>query len=224
MKCDFIKSKSIKDKLYYNKTQMIDIKIDYPYIPQPHAGYNVPFNMYYRQKAHQNYRYASSKLFHAAIKQYNTSRAQGFPFHSYEFVEVFEPTYCKEPYVSLYREIYEFTGGAHGNTTRYGSTWDLKRNKQLSLADLFKKGWDYKYFMLQFIQGEAKRRKITGQADYFDNLTENLTKYFDEKNYYLTEKGIAIFYPLYTIAPYSNGIQVFVIPYPLFGDNLKYCF
>ncbi|NMA64867.1 MAG: DUF3298 and DUF4163 domain-containing protein [Clostridiaceae bacterium] len=224
MKCDFIKTQTIKDKLYYNRTQMVEVQIDYPFILSSHYPNSMTFNTFYRQKARNQYRYASSKLYREAVKHYNSSKEQGFPFHSYVYNGVFEVTYCKKPFISLYSDVYEFTGGAHGMTTRSSDTWDLKNNRIMELCSLFKKGFNYKYFMLEFIEAEAKRRKITGKADYFDNLKANIVKHFDEKNYYLTEKGIAIFYPLYTIAPYSTGIQVFVIPYPLFGSNLVYKF
>lgn len=223
MKCDFIKKQTLKDSLYYNRVLMVDVKIDYPVLTAgSFEGNTMRFNMHYRQKAHRNYRYASTKLYQAAVKQYNLSKVQNFPFHNYEFVEVFEPTYCKKPLISLFYDMYEFTGGAHGTTTRKGNTWDMRRGTLIPLSALFAKDYNYKTFILNYIKADAHRRQITGMANYFENLDENLNKYFDENNYYLTEEGLAIFYPLYTIAPYSDGIQVFIIPYPLFGDKLKY--
>ena len=224
MKCDFIKTQTVQDKLYHNKVLMVDVKINYPQLVSGYTENKTRFNTYYRQKSRQNYRYASNKLFQAAIKHYEVAKAQGFPFNNFEFLETFEPTYCNKPYISLYYDIYEFTGGAHGNTVRKGNTWDMKRGVMLSLDSLFVSGFDYKTFILRYIESEAKRRLITGLSTYFDDLTGNLKKHFDDKNFYLTEEGLAIFYPLYTIAPYSEGIQVFIIPYPLFGDKLKYNF
>lgn len=222
MKCDFIKKQTVKDKLYHNKILMVDVKIDYPSLTQGYMGDSMRFNMYYRQKAHKNYRYVSTKLYQAAIKQYTVAKSQGFPFNNFEFVEVYEPTYCTKPIVSLYYDLYEFLGGAHGNTTRKGNTWDMRRGTMLSMESLFDRDFDYKPIIQKYVEADARRRQITGMASYFEGLAENLKKYFDENNFYLTEEGIAIFYPLYTIAPYVAGIQVFIIPYQLFGDKLKY--
>lgn len=222
MKCDFIKKQTIKDKLYHNKVLMVDVKIDYPALTSGYDGNAMRFNMHYRQKAHKNYRYVSTKLYPAAVKQYNTAKTQNFPFNAFEFVEVFEPTYCKKPLISLFYDLYEFTGGAHGNTIRKGNTWDMRKGTMIPLEALFERDYDYKSFILRYIESDARRRQITGMAHYFEGLSENLHKYFDEKNFYLTEEGIAIFYPLYTIAPYVEGIQVFIIPYQLFGDKLRY--
>lgn len=222
MKCDFIKTQTIKDRLFHNKVLMVDVKINYPFLIQGYSGNTMRFNTYYRQKAHKNYRYASTSLYQAAIKQYNLSKTQGFPFNGFEFVEVFEPTYCRKPMISLFYDIYEFTGGAHGNTIRKGNTWDMERGTIITLDSLFVKDYDYTSTILKYIESEARRRQITGMAHYFENVGENVKKYFDPKNFYLTEEGLAIFYPLYTIAPYSEGIQVFIIPYFVFGDKLKY--
>lgn len=224
MKCNNIKTQTIKDQLYHNKVLMVDVKINYPYLDMSYSRNSAQFNMHYRQRARKNYRYASTKFYQSAVKQYRMSQAQNFPFHNFEFLEVFESTYCKMPLISLFFDIYEFTGGAHGNTVRSGNTWDIRRGRLLPLEYLFVDDYYYVPIMLDYIETEATRRQITGTAHYFDNLKENIKKYFDPKNYYLDENGIAIFYPLYTIAPYVEGIQVFVVPYKLFGNNLRYKF
>ncbi|NOR86960.1 MAG: DUF4163 domain-containing protein, partial [Bacteroidales bacterium] len=41
-------------------------------------------------------------------------------------------------YLSILNEYYEYTGGAHGNTTRNYFTFDLKNNSILTAQDLFK--------------------------------------------------------------------------------------
>lgn len=224
MKCNYIRTQTIKDQLYHNKVLMVDLKINYPHLDPGYSGNSSRFNMHYRQRARKNYYYASSKFYQAAVKHYNVSQVQDFPFHNFEFIEVFEATYCNKPLISLFFDVYEFTGGAHGTTVRKGNTWDMRKGMLLALEQLFIKDYYYVPIMLACIESEAARRQITGTDHYFDNLNENIRKYFDPKNYYLDENGIAIFYPLYTIAPYASGIQVFVVPYQLFGDNLRYNF
>lgn len=222
MKCDFIKTRTIKDRLFHNKILMVDVKINYPFLVHGYNGNVTSFNSHYRQKAHRNYRYASTRLYQAALRHYNVSKSQGFPFNNFELAETFESAYCRKPIISLFYDIYEFTGGAHGNTIRKGNTWDMEKDAIIALGSLFAKDYDYTAVLLKYIGSEARRRQITGMAHYFENLDENIKKYFDHANYYLTTEGLAIFYPLYTIAPYSEGIQVFIIPYFVFGDKLKY--
>lgn len=179
------------------------------------------FNTHYRQIARAGFNYARARLYPQAVRQYFNSISQGFPFHGYELVQNFETTYCRKPVVSLYYDRYEFTGGAHGTTTRTGNTWDTDRGVLLSLRDFFKPGYDYRQTIIRAIEGDARHRQSTGQVQYFDNLSENIAKYYDDGNYYVSENGIVIFYPLYTIAPYAAGIQTFTIPWVLFGGHLR---
>lgn len=222
MKCDFIKTRTIRDRLFHNNKLMVNVNIDYPFLVQGNGRNAMYFNAHYRQKAQRNYRYASTRLYQGAVRHYNVSKSQGFPFNNFEFVETIETTYCKKPVISLFYDIYEYTGGAHGNTIRKGNTWDLEKGVIIPLGSLFSKDYDYVPVIIKYIESETRRRQISGMVHYFENLDENIKKYFDPANYYLTDEGLAVFYPLYTIAPYSEGIQVFIIPYFLFGDKLKY--
>ncbi len=219
MICDFIKKQTINDKLYYGRTPMVQIDLSFPAMTG-HSASMVRFNLCNRQKAFKSYDYARIKLYPQAVKQYQFSKSQGYPFNTYELVQNYDLTYCKKPILSLFFDLYEFTGGAHGNTVRTGNTWDLRRGTLITLNELFIRDYDYNKIILKTIEAEARRRQIAGKADYFENLSENLVKFYDEKNFFLTEEGIAIFYPLYTIAPYVTGIQVFIIPYVLFGSNM----
>jgi hypothetical protein len=219
MICDFIKKQTINDKLYYGRTPMVQIDLSFPAMTG-HGASSVRFNLYNRQKATRSYNYARIKLYPQAVKQYQFSKSQGYPFNTYELVQNYDLTYCKKPILSLFFDLYEFTGGAHGNTVRTGNTWDLRLGTLITLNELFIRDYDYNKIILKTIEAEARRRQIAGKADYFENLSENLVKFYDEKNFFLTEEGIAIFYPLYTIAPYVTGIQVFIIPYVLFGSNM----
>lgn len=220
MNCDFIKSQVLKHTFHYRRIPMVSIDLSIPHI----AGNDLAasrFNMYYRQRARASFNHARSRLYPQAVKQYQYAMSQGFPFHSFELVQVFEPSYCRKPIVSLYYDQYEYTGGAHGNTIREGNTWDMGRGALLRLSDLFREGYDYRKIIISTIEGEAQRRQATGQVQYLDHLSENIVKFYDDRNYYLSEAGIVIFYPLYTIAPYVAGIQTFTIPWVLFGNNLK---
>ncbi len=219
MNCDFIKSQVFKDTLRYRSIPMINIDLTIPVLAgHDHAASR--FNMYYRHQARTSYNYARARLYPQVVRQYHYASSQNFPFHGFELVQTFEPTYCRKPLISLYYDRYEFTGGAHGVTTRTGNTWDMDRGVLLRLEDLFKPGYDYRRIIIRTIERETRRRQETGQVKYLDNLNENIAKNYDDGNYYLSDAGIVIFYPLYTIAPYAAGIQTFTIPWVLFGDNL----
>ncbi len=214
---------TLREQLTYQGVLMVDVTIDYPVMTGGACeGGRREFNRHYARQARSLVRHARLNLLPEAIAQYRDALANGFPFHPYALVQTFEVTYHAGVLVSLFLDEYEYTGGAHGNTIREGNTWDLRRRRMLKLHDLFRPGYDYRGPILQVVAQEAHRRQTSGEVDYFEGLDENLLEHFDEDNYYLTYAGLAVFYPLYTIGPYAIGIQVFVVPYGVFGSNLVY--
>lgn len=203
----------------FNDTLMVDATIRYPQLSGgPIPGFEI-FNDYYRREAAELIGYAQETLYPAAVDQYRNAQRQGFPFHHYVLVYAYVIT-CRSGLLSLYADRYEYTGGAHGLTMRNGYTWEPVLGKTLALSDLFVAGYDYNAVILPAVEDEARFRQSTGEADYFDGLSENIRAYYNEENYYLSPGGVVIFYPLYTIAPYAAGIQTFTVPYALFpGGN-----
>jgi hypothetical protein len=68
--------------------------------------------------------------------------------------------------VVQYFDVY--TGGAHGNSTQYAGTYDLKTGKKLTLADQFEAGSNYKERLMTLIGFQSKgiariQSNITGK-------------------------------------------------------------
>jgi len=53
------------------------------------------------------------------------------------------------------------------------------------------------------------------QSVYFDDWEKKAETEFDPGRFYLTQEGVTVFYPLYTLAPYVEGMPAFTIPWPL---------
>lgn len=218
---NYIYNKEIKDYLFWCNRLMVDICINYPQIIcTPYDYGKAYFNRHFQIQSWSLYQYSRTKLYAEAIKDFNYRMENGYPFNNYQVLQTYKVTYNEYPIISLYSEIYEYSGGAHGLTTLKGHTIDIKNGLHLTLNDLFVDDYDYSKTILTYIETEAIRRQEEDDIMYFDDLSENIIKYYDEKNFYLTNKGVAIFYPLYTIAPYATGIQIFEVPYELFGDNI----
>lgn len=63
---------------------------------------------------------------------------------------------------SLKRQDYDFTGGAHGNTLFAGVLWDKAMKRQITVADLFRKGVDMRALdqALCAAANAAKRQRV----------------------------------------------------------------
>jgi hypothetical protein len=215
--------KTIQEKLTYQGDVMVEVSVSYPAIDGAVSRRCIRrFNEYYEREAQRQRKYARESMYPDAVSDYTFSKSKGYPFNTYELMQVFEVTYNSAPILGLYYDVYQYTGGAHGMTDRTGDTWDLRRCKMLGMGELFAHGYDYTVPIFRYIEAEALRRQTSGEVQYFDGLIENIHKYFEEKNYYLSCQGLIVFYPLYSIAPYYVGIQSFTVPYAVFGDNLMY--
>lgn len=157
-------------------------------------------------------KYAERKLLPQAIEVYKESLANGFPVRPFETVLNYTITFNDKGLLSMYRDYYDYTGGAHGNTVRKSDTYNLYNGKTLPLEAFFHTG-EFTTMLLENILLQADRNMQENPGIYFENFPELIIKYFNPENYYLTTEGIAIYYQQYEIAPYSTGIVVFVVPY-----------
>lgn len=119
--------------------------------------------------------------------------------------------------LSFYIDYYQFTGGAHGSTTRKGYSIDRKLGKKLVIKELFKKGYNYK----TVIDKEIKEQISADKERYFDEGTtyKGIT---DEIKFYIKGENLVVYYGQYEIAPYASGIPEFNIPLSKFNGNLVY--
>ncbi len=104
-----------------------------------------------------------------------------------------------------------FQGGAHGNTKRESQNWNLQNGKQIPLKDLFPNNPYFMIDILKEINCQIATQLESGENDYFDNYCQLVLENFNPHNFYLTPKGITLFFNQYEIAPYSSGIPTFLI-------------
>jgi hypothetical protein len=158
-------------------------------------------------------RHNQNTLFKESIKVYNDSIDNDFPIRPFESILKYYIPYNEQNFISNYRDDYQFTGGAHGNTIRKSDTWDIISGRLLPLYYFFPNNPNYKETILEEIQLQAKANMEANTGIYFDDYKELIAKYFNVNNYYLISDGIAIYYQQYDIAPYSTGIVVFELPF-----------
>ncbi|MDZ5255036.1 DUF3298 and DUF4163 domain-containing protein [Clostridium sp. LIBA-8841] len=140
----------------------------------------------------------------------------GTPMPKMEAYSLFE-AFNTDEVISLPVTYYQYTGGAHGLTTKVSYNYDLKTGKILKLNDLFKEGFDYKSIIDKKVREDIEKEKDI----YFENGA--LFKGVNENQaYYLNKDGIIVYFQQYEIAPYSSGIREFKIPYGELKEGLVY--
>lgn len=119
--------------------------------------------------------------------------------------------------LSFYIDYYQFSGGAHGSTTRKAYVIDKKLNKKLSIKELFKIGYDYKTVIDKEIRNQINKNK----EKYFVDAT-TYKGINDDAKFYIKGENLVIYYNQYEIAPYASGIPEFNIPINDFKENFLY--
>lgn len=135
----------------------------------------------------------------------------------FELVSEYFVTRESEDLISFYTDYYQFTGGAHGITTRKAYVVDRKTGKPLNINELFKKGYDYKTIIDKEIRKQISKEK----EKYFDE-GKNFKGINNDVKFYIRGNNIVIYYSQYEIAPYASGLPEFNIPISMFNQNFIY--
>lgn len=204
--------KTLKDTMYYKDNPIFIYEINYPYFTTTCSTTSANYiNNYYAHNAKSTEEYCRTVLYPQALESAryipNTQ-----PFNSYTLTVEYKITYNSDCITSLYMDTYTYMGGAHDAVTRTSYTWNFKTGEQLLLSDFYPIT-TYSLFSLQqnIANQIAARLKVTPDS-YFDNYKTLLKSIFNPKNFYLTPKGLVIYFQQYDIAPYTGGLPEFSIP------------
>ncbi|MDR2752629.1 MAG: DUF3298 domain-containing protein, partial [Clostridiales bacterium] len=156
---------------------------------------------------------ASKKEFEAELQglDFNSTSLEALsPPYTYEsssFYRIYEPLpNCIES-LSL---DYVYSGGAHGIESLKSAVLDLEGEKVLTLYELFKDPVACKAILLEDIAEVA-----ANGGSYYDAVqgvtAELLDKANEERNFFLTEDAVVVYFQPYEIAPYAAGVVKFPI-------------
>lgn len=203
-----------KCDLFYDDVQMVSATVSYPEAVL--AGNEAAQNRINRcvcAQAENFCRDVSGRLYCQAIKEYLASQEQDFPFRMFGAGLDYNISYNRDCHFSVYRDRYEYTGGAHGLTVRDSDTWSLETGCRLPLSSFFCPGEDYRETVLAEIIRQADLNMQQNPGIYFDDYRNLIRRYFDPEHFYLTPDGAAVYFQQYEIAPYAAGIIIFIVPY-----------
>lgn len=197
------------EELKYEEMTMVTADFRYPVFSGGDTKAEKRMNNYYRHIAKTLMRKARNELLPAAVDEFNYASESGFPFRPFESVMKYEATYNTADILSLFYDVYEYTGGAHGITKRFGDSWRSSTGWFLELADFFPRGTNYKKLLVDNAIAVATRQMAEGTHHYFDHYKKLIRKYFSPTKFYIRSGGIEIFYDQYAIAPGYEGTPVF---------------
>ena len=199
-------------ELYYKNTVVLKYKIKYPSITWARNRFAIrKFNSYNYDKAVELVKYCETELFKEAKELFDYNSSKGYPVMRFEIYHTYDVTYKSNSVVSLYTDEYMFLGGAHGNTKREAQNWNMQAGRFIELVSLYPNNPYYIIDILKNINSQIAKQNASGENQYFDNYCQLVLENFNLDNFYITDKGIVIFFNQYEIAPYSSGIPTFLI-------------
>lgn len=136
--------------------------------------------------------------------------------YPFELVAVYRVSYNQHGLLSFTTETYQYTNGAHGMTYRVSYNYDTVKGQPLMLKDLFVSD----YSGLDKTVAEVIRQIKQKPDIFFPTAAEDVKK--AKPSFYLTGKGLVVYYGLYELAPYAAGFSEFSIPYRFYAGNLVY--
>jgi hypothetical protein len=199
----------LAEDLTYEGIVMVSADFRYPVVSSGISKADKRINSYYRHIAKTLMKKAHSELLPDAVDEWRYSVENSYPFRSFETVMKYDVTCNTNDILSLYYDIYEYLGGAHGVTKRFGDTWRSQTGWFIELGDFFARGVNYKRLLVENAVKIAARQTADGTHQYFEHYPKLIKKYFSPTKFYILPGSIATFYDQYAIAPGFEGIPVF---------------
>lgn len=173
---------------------------------------------FYQLQCRSFLRYCERCLLPQAAAECRGALEASRPLPSFRAELSYRVTYNEGGLWSVYTQVRESLGSGPDLLTRRGDTWDLAAGYPVPLRDFFPPGTAWKKQLLVRAAAEVERRERAGAGRWREDWRRELRRRFNPQNFYLTEEGLAYFWPMYAIAPPAEGVPVFLLPY---GGELR---
>ena len=172
---------------------------------------------FYHLQAHAFLRYCEHWLLPKATAQHQAAISSSAPLPHMHVQLNYQITYLENALWSLYTQSCEPDASGETLYFRHGDTWDLSTGYPVTLSSFFPPRTRWKTHLLALVAQQIQAQEHTGTTRYYPEWHKLLRRHFNPRNYYLTPKGIIIFFPMCAIAPPSEEIPTFLLPY---SENL----
>ncbi len=125
----------------------------------------------------------------------------------------YEITLWNPPLLSIRINVQEQGPVALPVSLCIGEVWDCSSGYPCSLRTFLPaKPYRWKKHLILQLQQQAEQRLDSGESLLYPNCLSMIEQTFDPSRFYLSEHGLVIFYPLYSLGSYGEGIPTFTIP------------
>lgn len=152
-------------------------------------------------------------LYPRACQAWKAALDRSAPFTPWRAELEYTVTLWRAPLLSLRLDAAEGDFSGRPLRVRMGETWDCETGYPRTLRSFFPPGHRWRGKLLAQIQNEAAQQRAGGESLLDPDCGCIIERSFDPERFYLTEEGAEIFYPLYVLGPYAEGIPAFPIQF-----------
>ena len=155
----------------------------------------------------------------SALVAFDTLSQDGAPLsggNKYVFEIHQNVKYNENDFISIVSDIYQYTGGAHGTSVWRAKNIDTLTGTEVLLADLFEDN-NYKTVLNTLIEQEVTEHP----EDYNDLWEKPQIKDSNQRDFYISDNGLVVFYQPYDLSYYARGFVEFTIDYDDISGYLK---
>jgi hypothetical protein len=204
-----------KTTLYCKKEPVLTVYTDiFQFAGRSLTGATRRINAHYLYLAKRMKRRGQRTLYRRALAARKSAGPAGFIPHTLSVKH--KVTYNDRDLLSLYHDHAENDGQAREAVCRTADTWRLSEGVPVTLGDVCG-GRKALRRLLRLAVTEAGQHRENGQAPYSGRYARAMRRHFDRSRFYLTDRGVALFWEAGGIAPAAKGLQVIVVPYEALG-------
>lgn len=179
----------------------------------PNSGKSRRIERYFTEVAQQWKNRWETVLFPQACQALADAQDTGGTFTPWEATLDYTVTLWRPPLLSLRLDAIESGLASRPLHIRTGETWDCACGYPCTLRSFFPaKARRWRKELIRSLCSQATERLASGESLLDPDCTQVMERAFDPERFYLTEEGVSVFYPLYVLGAYAEGIPVFTAP------------
>lgn len=145
-------------------------------------------------------------------------------FLPYSVEEMYEVTRQDGAVVSVLRTALEYLGGSNAQSVWQADNFDGQTGETLTLDDLLTDQPDSRQRLFDLVEEEIAQQRAQGAA-FYDGAETLAREIHQPDRFYLTQGALVLFYPVYDLAPFTEGPVYLSLSYDRLDGIIKeeYC-
>ena len=177
------------------------------------------FRRYYQLFSRSFFRYCQHQLLPQAQALQQQKRGETGIFIPAAATLETEITLQQDGILSLRILLTENSSGRPTQLCR-GDCWDLRWGLPLSLEDFFPTATGLRRRLLEEVRSQLRRRMEQQPNHWRPDAARRCRRFFNRENFYLSPRGLHLFYPMFALAGAGIGTPDFLVPWSEEGPRL----